>query len=318
MQRFYSILLNLSVLLTPIIAQDLVIPVWEKVPNLIPGTPYVIEHSRHDTTWGSIATGITYPTLEIYHGSGPNDNKTAIIIFPGGGYKQLATDLEGSEIALWLQARGITAAVLRYRLPDPATCLKPYLAPIQDAQKSIRILRSKASEWGIDHHRIGVMGFSAGGHLAATAATHYQRDYLPKQEGGGNVSLRPDFAILGYPVVNSEGSSVNTLLGKHATEKLALAFSIDTQITKQTSPIFIVASTNDAWVPFDKHALPLYQILREEGVESRLYSAKSSHYPHHGFGLAKDQTELMGWPDAMLDWLEKISKYKKPVLKNED
>jgi acetyl esterase/lipase len=230
------------------------------------------------------------------------DNGTAVLVFPGGGYRNLAMEKEGTAVANWLASNGVTAFVVRYRL-GPA-----YHHPVMlgDAQRAIRTVRSRAAEWGIDPHRLGIIGFSAGGHLAATAGTHYDAGAASNADPIEQASSRPDFMLLIYPVitmrdsVTHSGSRLN-LLGQHPDSALVRLLSNETQVTRDTPPTFLVHSTNDKTVPVE-NSLLIYESLHTAGVPVEMHIFE---YGGHGFGIAPADPVLAAWTTAAESWMRR-------------
>ncbi len=238
------------------------------------------------------------PTLAVFLpalGTG-----TAVVVCPGGGYGHLANDHEGKQIAAWLNARGIAAGVLRYR--HAPGYQHPY--PLLDAQRAMRLLRARAAEWSIDPARVGVWGFSAGGHLASTLSTHWDAGDPAATDPVERQGCRPDFAILAYPVITLEppfthqGSRVN-LLGEAATPALVTALSNETQVTADTPPTFLFHTGDDGGVPVE-NSVHYYLALRRAGVPAELHVY--AHGPH-GVGLAPADPILGAWPAQLEHWL---------------
>lgn len=240
------------------------------------------------------------PSLTIYIADRAKANGTAVVVCPGGGYVNLAMDHEGEQIAEWLNELGISAFVLKYRLGPR------YHHPVQlnDAQRAIRIVRSRAKEFGVAPDRIGIWGFSAGGHLASTAATHFDAG----KAGAGNpidrASSRPDFAILAYPVISfiefPHVGSRSNLLGENYDPKLAEFLSNDRQVTPETPPTFLFHTNEDSGVPPENSVL-FYLALRKAEVPAELHIYEKGR---HGVGLAPDDPVLSSWPDRLADWLK--------------
>jgi acetyl esterase/lipase len=265
------------------------------------------------------ATGQTVPTAEplwptgkvpMNQGNGAIDtpeitphivsSQLAVVVFPGGGYRNLALDHEGDQIAKWLNQRGISAFVVKYRLGPK------YHHPVMltDAQRAVRIARSRASQHGYRPDRIGVWGFSAGGHLAATVSTHFLQDTAPADDPTKSISSRPDFAILSYPVITGKdgvkhGGSFQNLLGDNPDPKLVESLSNETQVTQNTPPTFIFHTTDDKAVPV-MNAILYYQALVAKGVAAEMHIYQNGR---HGVGLAKDNPILATWADRLHDWL---------------
>lgn len=239
------------------------------------------------------------PTLTVYLPA-HNTTKTGIVIAPGGGYAYLSMRHEGEDIARWLNAHGIAAFVLKYRL-GPI-----YHHPIElnDAQRAIRLVRKNAADFGIASDHIGVWGFSAGGHLAATVGTHYDAgnpqspDFVEKQ------SCRPDFLILAYPVItllvpNVHGSSRKFLLGEDAPQALLNNLSDETQVNKDTPPTFLFATTDDGIVPV-MNSVAFYTALVKAGVPAEMHLFQ---HGNHGAGLAEGNPQLSVWPELLIKWM---------------
>lgn len=245
---------------------------------------------------------VSVPSITMYKPA--QQNGMSVIICPGGGYTILAWNKEGTKVAEELNKWGITAFILRYRLPDDTTMIDKSIAPLQDAQQAVRLVRSNATEWGIDKNKIGIMGFSAGGHLAATAATHFtfKADPLNKD----TTSARPDFAILLYPVVSFDTSfahigSRNKLIGTNPPADKAAFFSNELQVTSNTPPSFLVHAGDDKAVPVE-NSIRFYQacIKNKVPVEMHLYPKGG-----HGFGL-NNTTTTDNWMERLKNWLSSI------------
>lgn len=248
------------------------------------------------------------PTLTPYLPSKETANGTAVVVCPGGGYGALAMGHEGSDIAKWLNDRGIAAFVLKYRIASKSMPPPIHPAPLADAQRAIRVVRAGAAQWGVDPKRVGIWGFSAGGHLASSAATHFDAGHIDSSDSVENASCRPDFAILGYPVISmkppyTHGGSRNNLFGKDADEKLVESFCNDQAVTKETPPTFLFHTDEDKAVP-PMNSILFYAALKKHGVPAELHIYEKGA---HGVGLApmdkfKDKG-LSGWPDRLNDWL---------------
>ena len=254
-----------------------------------------------------LISGVTHPWLSVFLPKTDADARTAVIICPGGGYAFEAETKEGVDVAKRLNADGIAAFVLKYRLPHgeaPAADQLPM--PQQDMLRAIQLVRSRAAEWKLDPKRIGVMGFSAGGHLAATAATMYdEANELPVHDAISKQSARPDFAVLLYAVISMEPNvghtgSRNNLIGKTADATLSRRFSTDEHVTANTPPLFIAQAKDDKTVPF--HNAELMNAAAEKaGVPHEFIS-----FDHggHGFGLG-DNADTKTWFPKCLEWLRK-------------
>lgn len=241
------------------------------------------------------------PTLTVFKPESANGQ--AVLILPGGGYSGTAFDHEGIDVAKFLNKNGITAVILRYRIPNDKYCTQKHLAPLRDALEGIRYVRRKAKEWNVKENRIGVMGFSAGGHLAATTSTLYDKNVvdIPKD----SISGRPDFSILIYPVITFSdpflhGGSKRNLLGENPDSSLISLFSPEKQIVRNTPPAFLVHAADDKTVHVQNSIL-YYQASISQGLKVEMHL-----YPEggHGFGL-KNKTTNDYWPDRLINWLSK-------------
>jgi acetyl esterase/lipase len=246
------------------------------------------------------------PTLTIYRAAKPNG--TAVVVCPGGGYSMLAVGHEGKEIAEWLNGRGVTAAILEYRHRQRGKRPGPLMdAPLLDAQRAIRTVRSRAKDLGVDPHKIGIWGFSAGGHLASTAATHFDNGRLESSDGIETFSCRPDFAILAYPVITFTKPSMHkgsrdNLLGANPPAKLVEEYSNELRVTKNTPPIFLFHTEEDKGVPPENSRL-FAAACKEHGVPVELVIVAKGR---HGVGLASKESdpELKKWPEKLEAWMK--------------
>ncbi|HLX46249.1 MAG TPA: alpha/beta hydrolase [Bryobacteraceae bacterium] len=240
------------------------------------------------------------PTLTVYMPPNTTGPMTAVIIAPGGSYRGLSMNLEGRAPANFLNSIGVAAFVLKYRLGPR------YHHPVElgDAQRAIRVVRSRASEWHIAPDRIGMMGFSAGGHLASTASTHFDSGDAKAADTIDQVGSRPDFAILCYPVVSMtevwthQGSKTN-LLGEHPDAELARSLSNETRVTAQTPPTFIYQTNADTVVPAE-NSVAYYLALRKAGVPAEMHIFRNGP---HGTGLGMTDPALSEWPRLLANWL---------------
>src|SRR5580765_505421 len=229
-----------------------ILPLYSgEIPNARPSPDH--EYSRYEQGNVLIVSRVSRPTLTLYLPPKEKATGAAVVICPGGGYINLAMGYEGEDVALRFNQSGIAAFVLKYRIPDDSTMYHKEFGPLQDAQRAIQIVRSHAREWGIDSGKIGIMGFSAGGHLASTAGTHFQKDYIPNPD---HISLRPDFMILIYPVISFESpiahkGSSNNLIGPNPSPEKIKEFSNEEQVTDGTPPVFLVHAKDDDAVPYE-------------------------------------------------------------------
>ena len=239
------------------------------------------------------------PTITVYRAP-RGSSGTAVIVAPGGGYGALATEHEGRQEAYWFNAMGITAFVLKYRLGPR------YHHPIElgDAQRAIRTVRARATEFTVIPDRIGMMGFSAGGHLTATAGTHYDAGRADAADPIDRVGSRPDFLILGYPVISfdpavAHAGSVKNLLGDNPDPKLIEDLSNDLRVTAQTPPTFLFHTTNDNGVPVE-NSVRFYLALRKARVPAEMHLFENGP---HGVGMALSDPALSVWPSLLMNWL---------------
>lgn len=268
--------------------------------------PLPIQDAQSLPLWSGPAPGALgtdesdVPRMTAYLPRSTAPGMTAVIVMPGGGYRNLAMNHEGRQVANYLNSLGIAAFVLQYRLGPR------YHHPVElgDAQRAIRIVRSHAAEWHIATDRIGVMGFSAGGHLAATASTRFDAGHSGAADPVDRANSRPDFSILGYPVISlteawtHQGSKTN-LLGDGASPELAKSLSMEFAVTAQTPPTFIFQTNADTTVPAE-NSVHYYLALRKAGVSAEMHIFESGP---HGVGLAMDDPALNEWPKLLVNWL---------------
>ena len=262
------------------------------------GAPGALGHGEDDQ-----------PTITVYRPWGHNLSGTAVIVAPGGSYGFLASNHEGRQVANWFNAMGVTAFVLKYRLGPR------YHHPVElgDAQRAIRLVRSRAAEFEISPDRIGMMGFSAGGHLASTTATHFDRGDPAAADPIDRASSRPDFAILGYPVITLEApyahqGSVKNLLGEHPDSKMVEELSNELHVTPQTPPTFLFTTSDDDVVPVE-NSVSFYVALHKAGVPAELHVFEKGP---HGVGLALSDPALGEWPALLANWLRQRVLLTKP------
>jgi acetyl esterase/lipase len=240
------------------------------------------------------------PTLSS---SLPMDKNTgaAVVVCPGGGYGGLAMSYEGIEVGQWLNEHGIAAFVLKYRHKGSGY---EHPSPLDDAQRAIRTVRARAKEFGVDPNKIGILGFSAGGHLASSAGTHFDKGKPDADDPIERVSCRPDFMVLCYPVISlttpytHQGSKKN-LLGVNPDQKLVESMSSELQITPETPPTFLFHTDADTGVPSENSVL-FYLALRKAGVPAELHIYEKGR---HGVGLAPELPALKSWPQRCIDWM---------------
>jgi acetyl esterase/lipase len=282
-------------------AQEKVINLWNgKVPGSIHNINYKQTVDSLDN-WIKMKF-VSEPTLDVYPAPPEKATGTAVIVCPGGGYSALAIAHEGAEVAQWLNNLGITAFVLKYRLPEDAIMVDKSVGPLQDAQKAIRLVRQHAKEWNIHPDKIGVMGFSAGGHLASTLSTHFNEKVYEPSEA---TSARPDFSLLIYPVITMNPGSAHmgsrtNLLGKDPSSDRVKHFSNELQVTKDTPPAFLVHSIDDEAVPV-QNSIAYALALEKHRVPCELHIYQSGG---HGYGLGRSNNTESSWPEACRRWLK--------------
>ena len=286
---------------TPLIAQDIQMPLWtSEIPNQLKSGQKEQQELR-DILW---VANVQTPNISVFLPSQRHATGQAIVICPGGGYSGLAYNWEGTDIARWLNSKGIAGIVLKYRLPSAESQPTPRLAPLQDAKQAIRLVRQHAEAWNIDPNQVGVMGFSAGGHLASTLGTHYNDAESNVANEQAATSARPDFMILVYPVISmmddiTHKGSRNNLIGDNPSTELIQAYSNELRVNKETPPTFLIHSVDDQAVPV-ANSLRFYQALIQNNVPVEMHL-----YPHggHGYSLALDDGHLSQWPELLSQWL---------------
>jgi len=269
-----------------------------------PAEPQTIPLWPDGAPWAQGDSEADKPTLTVYHASSRQPNLTGIIVAPGGSYTNLAMNHEGRQVANLLNAAGITAFVLKYRLGPR------YRHPVEigDAQRAIRLVRARAWEFGVAPDRIGMLGFSAGGHLTATAGTRFDAGKSESSDPIERVSSRPDFLVLAYPVISfdpaiAHSGSVRNLLGDNPDEKLREELSADRQVTAQTPPTFLFHTDGDTGV-VPENSVRFYLALRRAKVPAELHIFEKGP---HGVGLALSDPALGAWPTLLLTWLRGLA-----------
>ncbi|QDW22344.1 alpha/beta hydrolase [Flavobacterium sp. KBS0721] len=279
---------------------NVIIPLWNKIPDEIKAPDYKENESIKDGKVLSTSL-VSVPTLSIFLPKKIKPNQAAVIIFPGGGYQHLAIDKEGTKVAEWFNSLGIAAIVVKYRLPSDKIMKNKNIGPLQDAQEAVRYVRQNASKYNVDANKIGILGFSAGGHLASTLATHYDDKIY---ESSFKVSARPDFSLLIYPVISMQndithkGSQIS-LLGENPSQELRDSFSNEKRINAQTPPTFLVHATDDTTV-LPENSINFYLALKNNGVPAELHIYEKGG---HGFGLGVKDTSKF-WTRDCEEWLK--------------
>ena len=281
--------------------------------NLWPGLPPLqkVSDQQEKSVQEAIVriSNVQIPSIEVYLPTKQIATGEAVLIFPGGGYGILAYDWEGTDFAKWLNAQGIAGIVVKYRLPISTSITDPKEVPLLDAQRAIRLVRQHAEAWHINPNQVGIMGFSAGGHLAATLSTSYTHQVARETDAIDLLSARPDFSILVYPVISfrdaaTHGGSRKNLIGDPANPELVNRFSNELQVNANTPPTFLVHAQDDKAVPLE-NSLLYYQALHANGVKASLHI-----YPTggHGFAFGMDKGAVSGWRDVLLAWMEETVK----------
>jgi acetyl esterase/lipase len=294
----FIFIILLSTIMAKAKAQQILLLYEDSIPN---SRPVKNEESSKMDGKILVINKVTRPTLTVFLPSKEQANGTAVVICPGGGYGIIAAGHEGADVAKRLNQAGIAAFVLKYRIPNDEAMINKEYGPIEDAQRAIQLVREHAKQWDLNPGRIGIMGFSAGGHLASTAGTHFNKTYIENQRG---TSLRPDFMILLYPVISFSDSighrgSRDNLLGKNPSPEKTREYSNELQVTPQTPPCFLVHAGNDDGVKV-QNSLYFYDALQRNGVPAELHV-----YPKggHGFGLNNPTTKDQ-WMDRLKNWLD--------------
>lgn len=290
-----------AMILPALSATETVIPLWpEGVPTAMladaPAAKGPIGPENDKDGW---VTKISVPTLTVVPGAVDRPTGTAVIICPGGGYAGLAREREGWQYARWLSTLGVTSFILNHRVGDYG-----HPAPLQDVLRALRLVRSRAAEFKVNPERIGVMGSSAGGHLAASAATLYAHADGKTGAALDAVNARPDFLILMYPVISMlddvthEGSRRN-LLGKHRTPEQTVFFSLENRVTAATPPTLLIHTQNDTAVPIE-NSIRFFQALTKAGVPAEFYAFE---HGAHGMGMLPGNGNASAWPQRAEEWL---------------
>jgi acetyl esterase/lipase len=276
----------------------------QEIINLYPGKiPNSKASGIKEVNVSGMFRGVTIPTLELYLPEKEKASGAAIVICPGGGYSVVVYQGEGISTAKELVKKGIAVFVLKYRLPDDSTMLDKTIGPLQDAQQAIKTVRENASKLGIDPNKIGIMGFSAGGHLASTEATHFKK---PLIENSNNTSLRPDFQIVVYPVISMQDKLTHTdsrtkLLGQSPPKEVVDLFSNELQVDANTPPAYITHAADDKLVDVD-NSIGYFEKLRQNNISVEMHI-----YPKGGHGFIFRHE---GWMEPLFKWLKDSSYIK--------
>ena len=256
-----------------------------------------------------ICTQISKPEISVYLSSERNSTGQAILIIPGGGYEVVVNVWEGDDVAKWLNSHGIAAIVLKYRLPHSKSNIERDKSPFLDAARAMRIIRANAVEWNIDKDNIGVMGFSAGGHVASTLATRHNNSIIGIKDKTDLLNARPDFTILIYPVISMSADFTHEgsryfFLGEKPEKELMEYYSNEKHITKDTPPTFLIHSSDDDVVPVE-NSVAYYSKLVENKIDAEMHIFQ---HGEHGFSLANGQGSVESWKYLCIEWLKSVNK----------
>lgn len=263
---------------------------------------------RQDIT---VISNVQVPGIDVFLPTKRFATGQAVVICPGGGYWILAYDLEGTDIAKYFNSIGVAAIVLKYRLPTYGNTIEPDKVPLMDARRAMRLVRYNATKWNISREKIGIMGFSAGGHLASTLGTHFDYGDKTSTDSVERISCRPDFMILMYPVISFTDScthkgSREALLGKNPDRSLVAFYSNELQVKKDTPPAFFVHADNDTGVPVE-NTLLMYKALRANKIPAELHILSEGE---HGFGLGTGNDHINSWTNSLKLWLNWLNERK--------
>jgi acetyl esterase/lipase len=284
-----------------VLAQNKTIALWEeKIPGEILSVSYE-ENEIYSENELLSTSNVKIPTITIYTPNETSANGTSVILFPGGGYSHLSMNKEGTKIAKWFNSLGITAFVLKYRIPSDEIMKDKTIGPLQDAQEAVRTVRRNAKKWNLDSNKIGVIGFSAGGHLVATLSTCYEEKTY---ESIDKTSPQPNFAILIYPVISMDSEITNKgsrekLLGLNPSQELINKFSSELHVNSTTPPTFIVHASDDKSVPVE-NSINYYLALKNKKVQTEMHIYEKGG---HGFGLGIIDTSK-NWTNDCVNWLK--------------
>jgi len=297
---FFALMLTTSATF----AQQKPIPLY---PNGVPNSKKAPATYIEKMDQNSFLSGVTVPTITPYFPANGIANGTAVVICPGGGYSGLSMENEGSSIAQAFNKIGVTAFVLTYRLPSDDIMVDKTIGPLQDAQRAIQMIRQNAANFNINPNKVGIIGFSAGGHLASTAITHFDKAVI---ENSANINLRPDFGILLYPVITfgqqAHVGSRENLIGKKPSQELIDLYSNEKQVTANTPPTFLVHAEDDDVVPV-QNSLMFYDALLQNKVKAEIHIYQAGG---HGFGLHNWTTKDI-WFDRLTNWMDENGWLKK-------
>jgi acetyl esterase/lipase len=300
MKKLLTLLVTLTCFVLISISQT-VIPLYN---DSIPNSKAVPDEEKAETSASGKITisNISRPTLTVYLPPKEKATGAAVVVIPGGGYRVVAIGHEGYDVAKRFNEMGVAAFVLKYRLPSDVTMVNKEIGPVQDAQRAIQLVRERAREWEIDKERVGIIGFSAGGHLASTAGTHFNTAYIAV---GKKTNLRPDFMILVYPVISFADSichmgSRTKLIGENPSPQKKMEYSNELKVNKKTPPTYLVHAEDDSTVKV-QNMLLFATALQKNKVPFDFYLYEKGG---HGFGLNNSTSEVK-WMDLVQEWMTK-------------
>ncbi|NWF89065.1 MAG: alpha/beta hydrolase [Ignavibacteriaceae bacterium] len=300
MKNIKLLFLVASFLTSHIFAQEFILPLWEKsIPN---HNGNKIEETYESTDIIRIQQ-VDKPSIEVFLPAKKNRTGEAVVICPGGGYRIIAYDWEGKDVAKWLNSNGIAAIVLKYRLPHTQNNIEGRLSPFLDLQRAVRLTRFYAERWNINPNKVGIMGFSAGGHLASTLGTHFQDNFFAS-DNIDSISCRPDFMILMYPVITFNEPHLHVgsrkfLMGENPDKRLIYYYSNELHVNEKTPPTFLTHAEDDGAVPVE-NSLMFFEQLKKHNVPAEMHIFPKGG---HGFSLATGNESLSAWTDLCIKWI---------------
>jgi acetyl esterase/lipase len=304
--KTYKSILTIALLsINNLFAQEYTLPLWE---NNIPNQNNIVFEETFESTDIVRIQQVCKPSVEVYLPAKKSRTGEAVVICPGGGYRIIAYDWEGKDVAKWLNAHGIAAIVLKYRLPHTPNNIEGRLSPFLDLQRAVRLTRFNAEKWNINPNKIGIMGFSAGGHLASTLGTHFEEN-ISTLDNIDKINCRPDFMILMYPVItfkepNLHSGSRHFLIGDSPDSRLVDYYSNELHVTEKTPPTFLVHAGDDKAVPVE-NSLMFYDALKKHSVPTEMHIFPKGE---HGFSLATGNESLNAWTDLCVRWIKNTLK----------
>jgi acetyl esterase/lipase len=300
--KILKMLIAINLVTATAMAQEFRLPLYS---GTIPNSVNTGQKEKVEKTDITVISDVQVPDIAVYLPAKKYATGQAVIICPGGGCWVLAYDYEGTDIARYLNSIGVAGIVLKYRLPTYGNCSDCYKVPLMDAQRAMRLVRFNAKKWNIDPGKIGIMGFSAGGHLASTLGTHFDNGNPAANDSVEKVTCRPDFMILMYPVISFTDPSTHTgsrdaLLGKDPDPERVRSFSNELQVKEDTPPAFFVHADDDKGVPVE-NSLLMYKALRAKKIPAEMHIISEGE---HGFALGTNNQHIYGWTASLKLWLE--------------